>query len=160
MLGEKVKKFLDDNKVRYTTMQHSVAYTAQEIAALAHIPGKELAKTVIVRVDGELAMAVVPASLQVDVERLKEAFAAKDVRLAEESDFSANFPDCERGAMPPFGNLYGMPVYVAEALAEDEEIAFNAGTHRDLIRMRYADFERLVQPKKAKFGARAGAGAR
>jgi Ala-tRNA(Pro) deacylase len=108
----KIKEFLDSNHVRYSTLSHSVAYTAQEIASLAHIPGKELAKTVMVKLDGKLAMAVLPASNQVDLEALKNAAGAKEVRLSTESEFKYQFPDCEPGAMPPFGNLYDMPVFV------------------------------------------------
>jgi Ala-tRNA(Pro) deacylase len=149
----KIKEFLDNNHVRYSTLSHSVAYTAQEIASLAHIPGKELAKTVMVKLDGKLAMAVLPASNQVDLEALKKAAGAKEVRLSTETEFKYQFPDCEPGAMPPFGNLYDMPVFVDEALTRDKEIAFNAGTHRELIRLTFEDFNRLVQPKTARFAA-------
>ncbi len=143
---QKLKEFLDSNNVKYVTISHSTAYTAQEIAASAHIKGKELAKTVIVKLDGELAMAVLPASFQIDFDKLKAATGAAKVELAGEAEFKDRFPGCETGAMPPFGNLYGMKVYVAKRLAEDTEIAFNAGTHTELIRLPYADFERLVQP--------------
>lgn len=146
-----LKEFLDSSKVKYVTIQHSPAYTAQEIAASAHVPGKELAKTVMVKLDGRMAMAVLPASYKVDFSLLKSVSGAKKVALAEESEFQAMFPNCEVGAMPPFGNLYGFDVYVAESLAEDKEIAFNAGSHTELIRLDYADFERLVKPKVVKF---------
>jgi len=126
---QKLREFLDSNQVKYVTISHSVAYTAQEIAASAHIRGKELAKTVMVMVDGELAMAVLPASLQLDLDRLKEVAGVGSVRLATEAEFKDRFPGCETGAMPPFGNLYGMKVFADQALAEDQEIAFNAGTH-------------------------------
>jgi len=145
-----LKQFLDSKQIKYIVISHSVAYTAQGIAALAHIPGKELAKTVIVNVDGALAMAVVPASRHVDLAMLKSAAAATSVELATESDFKGRFPDCETGAMPPFGNLYQMPVIADESLARDKEIAFNAGTHRELVRLAWEDFERLVKPKVAK----------
>lgn len=151
MPAKKLKEFLDSNKVRYKTIGHSVAYTAQEIAAAAAVPGQELAKTIIVKIDGELAMAVLPASYRVDTKKLAKAAKAKKVEIAGEEEFAGLFPGCELGAMPPFGNLYGMKVYVAEKLAADREIAFNAGTHRELVRLGYADFERLVKPIAAAF---------
>ncbi len=146
----KLKEFLDREGVKYVVIQHSPAFTAQEIAASAHVPGGELAKTVMVKVDGKMAMAVLPASLKVSFDRLQEAAGAQDARLADEAEFQDMFPGCEVGAMPPFGNLYDMEVYVSERLAEDDEIAFNAGSHTELIRLAYADFNRLVQPKTAK----------
>lgn len=148
---EKLKKFLNENEIRFVCVSHSPAFTAQEIAASAHIPGKELAKTVIVELDGTLAMAVLPASYQVDLPALQDLAGAKKIALASEEQFGALFPGCEPGAMPPFGNLYDVPVYAAEALAEDEEIAFNAGSHTELVRLAYADFARLVKPKKGRF---------
>jgi Ala-tRNA(Pro) deacylase len=151
MPAKKLKEFLDRNKVKYVAVSHSAAFTAQEIAASAHVPGKELAKTVLVNVDGKMAMAVLPASYRIDVRLLREAAGVSAVELAMEREFKGLFPDCELGAMPPFGNLYGMDVYVAQSLAEDDNIAFNAGSHTELIRMKYADFERLVKPKVLKF---------
>jgi Ala-tRNA(Pro) deacylase len=147
----KLKQLLDDRRVKYVTVRHSPAYTAQEVAASAHITGYEIAKTVMVKVDGDMAMAVLPAPLQVDLRHLRELIEAERVELATESEFKALFPECEPGAMPPFGSLYGMETYVAGRLAEDEYIAFNAGTHTELIRMRYRDFERLVDPKVLEF---------
>jgi Ala-tRNA(Pro) deacylase len=147
MLLPKLKEFLDSQNVQYVVISHSVAYTAAEIAALTHIPGRELAKTVMVKVDGELAMAVVSAPQRVDLEVLKAATGAPSVTLAGESEFKKRFPDCEVGAMPPFGNLYGMTVYAEHDLSKDKEIAFNAGSHRELVRMAWADYERLVEPK-------------
>ncbi len=153
MPAKKLREFLDSHGVEYVTITHSPAYTAQMIAASAHVPGKELAKTVMVRVDGIMSMAVLPASFRVDFDLLREAAGATEVELAGEEDFRETFPDCELGAMPPFGNLYGMNVFVAERLAEDEEIAFNACSHTELIKMRYSDFERLVKPIVVKFSA-------
>jgi Ala-tRNA(Pro) deacylase len=147
----KLKQLLDDRRVKYVTVRHSPAYTAQEVAASAHISGYELAKTVMVRVDGRMAMAVLPAPLHVDLPHLKELTGATTVTLASEAEFKALFPECEPGAMPPFGALYGMETYVAERLTEDEFIAFNAGTHTELIRLRYRDFERLAEPKVLAF---------
>jgi Ala-tRNA(Pro) deacylase len=147
----KIKDFLDEHKIKYTIIKHSSAYTAQEIAASAHISGKELAKTVMIKFDGKMAMAVLPASYKISFDDLKEVLGVEKVRLAYEQEFMDNFPDCEVGAMPPFGNLYELEVYVAESLADDEEIAFNACSHTELIRMNYKDFEELVKPKRMKF---------
>jgi Ala-tRNA(Pro) deacylase len=150
----RLKKFLDDHNVKYVTVSHSPAITAQEIAASAHIPGKELAKTVMVKIDGRMAMAVLPASHQVDFELLKAAAGARQVELADEREFRDLFAECELGAMPPFGNLYGMEVIVSKSLAEDEQIAFNAGSHTELIRLAYADFVRLAGPKVARLSSK------
>jgi Ala-tRNA(Pro) deacylase len=149
----RLRQFLDDQKIKYVVISHSVAYTAGGIAALTHIPGRELAKTVIVKIDDELAMAVVSASQHVDLELLKAATNAKSVQLATEDDFKDRFPDCEVGAMPPFGNLYGMSVFTEESLARDKEIAFNAGSHRELVRLAWEDFERLVRPRRIQLAA-------
>lgn len=151
MAAQKLRDFLDHNNVKYMTFRHSPAYTAQEIAATAHVPGQELAKTVVVKMDNRMAMAVLPASFQVDFDMLRQASGASHVELATEQEFASMFPGCEVGAMPPFGNLYEMDVFVAEPLTEDEEIVFNAGSHAELIRMSYRDFERLVQPRIMKF---------
>ncbi|SPF43428.1 YbaK/prolyl-tRNA synthetase associated region [Candidatus Sulfotelmatobacter kueseliae] len=143
----KLREFLDSHNVKYLVVSHSVAYTAQGIAALVHLSGKKLAKTVMVRIDGKLAMAVVPASFHVDLDLLRTAAGAQTVEIATEKEFRNAFPDCETGAMPPFGNLYGMAVYADASLGENEEITFNAGTHRELVRMAWADVVRLVNPK-------------
>ncbi|HEX9692495.1 MAG TPA: YbaK/EbsC family protein [Gemmatimonadales bacterium] len=148
-----LKEFLDRHEVPYVSIRHAPAYTAQETAALAHIPGREIAKTVMVKVDGQLAMAVLPASEHVDMRKLRAAMGAEIVELATETEFLDRFPDCEPGAMPPFGNLYDLHVYAADDLAEEEEIAFNAGTHTELIRMPYRDFQRLVGPTVITFAA-------
>ena len=150
---KKLKQFLDQNRVKYVTIKHSEAYTAQEIAGSAHVSGKELAKTVIVNIDGTLAMAVLPATYRVDIDLLKQAAGASKVEIASEQQFKDAFPGCDVGAMPPFGNLYDMDVYVAKTLAADEEIAFNAGSHTELVKLAYRDFERLVNPKVVKFSA-------
>ncbi len=151
MPARKLMEFLDSNHVKYVTITHSTAYTAQEVAALAHIRGRDMAKTVIVNLDGKLAMAVLPASQHVDLSLLKAAASAKTVALATEAEFRGKFPECETGAMPPFGNLYGVPVFVEESLTKDKEISFNAGTHNELMRIAYADFDRLVQPTVTTF---------
>ena len=153
MPAKRLKEFLDSNNVKYVTISHSPAYTAQAIAASAHVSGKELAKTVMIKVGGKMAMAVLPASYQVDFDLMKEAVGSKEIELATEAEFKDLFPECEVGAMPPFGNLYDMPVYSAAKLAEDDEIAFNAGSHTELIKLGYKDFERLVNPTVVKFSA-------
>lgn len=147
MALERLMEFLDSNNIRYVVISHSPAYTAQGIAGLAHIPGRELAKTVMVKLNGRLVMAVLPANYHVDLALLKKSANAHAVALAAEEDFADTFPQCETGAMPPFGNLYDIPVFADESLEKDKEIAFNAGTHRELIRMAWEDFKRLVHPK-------------
>jgi Ala-tRNA(Pro) deacylase len=127
-------------------ISHSLAYTAQGIAALTHFSGKQLAKTVIVKIDGILTMTVIPAPAHVDLDQLRLLSGARMVELATEREFKDAFPDCETGAMPPFGNLYDMTVYVDAGLAEYEEITFSAGTHRELVRMNWVDMVRLVNP--------------
>lgn len=143
----RLKEFLDKNNIRYVTVTHSTAYTAAALAQMTHTPGKEIAKAVMAVVDGALAMIIVPGSKHVDLRSLKAALGAKEVALAHEHEFAHVFPDCEVGAMPPFGNLYNVPVYVDEALTRDAEISFNGGSHRELVRLAYADFERLVKPE-------------
>ncbi len=157
----KLQRFLDEHNILYTRISHSLAYTSQGVAELAHIPGRELAKTVVVKIDGKMAMAVLPASAHIDLIQMRAAVRANAVELATEAEFKDRFPDCETGAMPPFGNLYELPVFVDDSLTRDKEIVFNACSHRELIRMAYADFEKLVKPKvlsfvRAKAAASAG----
>lgn len=147
----KLKSFLDENNIHYITITHSRAFTAQEVAATAHISGNEMAKTVIVKIEGSMAMAVLPANYHVDFALLKDVTGHDKVILAVEEEFRAKFPDCELGAMPPFGNLYDMEVFVAQKLVENDQIAFNAGSHTELIKMSYADFVKLVKPIVVKF---------
>ena len=151
MPAKKLPEFLDSQGVAYTTISRAFAYTAKEIAALAHISNKELAKTVVIKIESKLAMAVLPASYEVDLSSLRAATGARSVSLAKESEFKDRFPECEIGVMPPFGNLCGMAVYVDENLTKDKDIAFNAGSHNELIQVSYADFERLVKPTVLKF---------
>lgn len=153
MPANKLRKFLDEHKVRYESIAHSPTYTSQKTAASAHVPGRELAKTVVIRVDGKLALAVLPAPRQIDFAQLKAGLGGATVELASEQDFRDRFPDCEVGAMPPFGNLYDLPVFADERLAADEQIAFNACTHTELIKLPYEDFRRLVQPQVFGFAA-------
>lgn len=144
--------YLDQHDKKYVVIKHSTAYTAQEVAASAHIPGKNMVKTVMVKADGDMKMVVLPSTYNVDLEAVKNTLKAEEVRLATEEEFEALFPDCELGAMPPFGMFYDMDTLVAEVLTEDEEIAFNAGTHRELVKMRYDDYEELVNPEIIKVG--------
>lgn len=146
MIAEELKNFLEKNHVKYVIITHSPAYTSQEIAASAHITGKKLAKTVILKVNGELAMAVIPAHEEVILEKLKHVTHTSKVELASQEEFQERFPHCEPGAMPPFGNLYGMKVFAATDFQKDEDIAFNAGNFRELAVVPYRDFERLVKP--------------
>ncbi|ASB49617.1 aminoacyl-tRNA deacylase [Alkalitalea saponilacus] len=141
-----LKNYLDKHGIRYLTISHSKAYTMQKIAALTHISGNEIAKTVMVKVDGKMVMAVLPASTRINFSAFKEYFDATEVRLALESEFKDVFPHCEVGAMPPFGNLWNIPVFVAEKLTRQKNISFNAGNHMELIQMSYKDYDQLVQP--------------
>ncbi len=147
MPAKKLKDYLETNHIKYTNVPHSPAYTAQEIAAAAHISGKQLAKIVIIKVGGKLAMMVLPAKDHVNFTALKKATGAANIDLANESDFKGKFPECEVGAMPPFGNLYDMPVYVSSHLSSNDQIIFNSGSHSELMQLAYRDFERLVKPK-------------
>lgn len=147
MPSKRLKSFLDEHDIKYLSIMHSMAFTATDIAHSAHIRSKHMAKTVIIKINDKLAMAVVPANYKVNLRLLAEALKDTKVELASEQEFTRYFPDCEVGAMPPFGNLYNMDVYVAEQLTENEQIIFNAGSHMELIQMDYKDFENLVTPK-------------
>jgi Ala-tRNA(Pro) deacylase len=151
MPATKLKEFLNARCVKYVSIQHSPAYTASEIAASAHVSGLDFAKTIIVKIDGAMAMVVLPANRKLMLSDLREMLETDHIKLASEEEFKDRFPDCELGAMPPFGNLYDMPVYVAASLAEEPEIAFNACTHTEVIKMAYEDFEQLVHPKEVAF---------
>ncbi len=151
---KKLKEFLDSHQIKYITIDHSPVYTAREVAASTLVPRREFAKTVMVKINNDIAMAVLPASRHVDVKKLAEAAGSGEVTLATEHEFESLFPDCEVGAMPPFGNLYGMDTYVDRMLREDDDITFNAGTHTQVVRLAYDDFERLVRPKIAAFSVK------
>jgi len=151
MPATKIKNLLDREHVKYVTIRHSPAFTAQEVAESAHIPGRIMAKTVMVEIDGELAMTVLPSNHRISMDDLCTLAGTEDVRLAREEEFEHIFPDCEPGAMPPFGNLYNLSVYVSPDLAEETEIAFNAGTHTEVIRMMFHDFDTLVKPRVVRF---------
>jgi Ala-tRNA(Pro) deacylase len=151
MPATKLKEYLDSHGIKYVSISHSPAYTTQEVAASAHISGAHTAKTVIVKLDGDLAMAVLSANQKIVLQDLRDVTGSDQVRFASELEFQKRFPDCEIGAMPPFGNLYGMEVYLADAFTRQDEIAFNAGTHTEVIKMAFRDFERLVQPRVLSF---------
>jgi Ala-tRNA(Pro) deacylase len=142
----RLRKFLDNNHVEYRVIEHPIGYTSQQIVEAAHESGKEFAKTVMLKVDGHMVMAVLPANHKINFDHFKQAMNAKSVRLATEAEFKNFFPDCEIGAMPPFGELYDVDVVIADSLAENDMISFNAGTHREMIKMSYKDFDRLVNP--------------
>jgi Ala-tRNA(Pro) deacylase len=146
---EKLEDHLREQAVPFEVHHHPPAYTAQRVAELEHVSGKMVVKVVMAFADGKMVMLAVPAPKHVSLTKAADATGAKDVRLAHEDEFAAAFPDCEVGAMPPFGNLYGLPVFADTELAQDEMIVFNAGTHQDTIHMKYADFERLVKPSLA-----------
>ena len=145
-IAKRVKDYLEQTHVPYSHCTHRLAYTAQEVAAVQHVPGKEMAKTIVLKADSEFVMVVLPAVMKINMKVLRDELPFTHVELATESEFAELFPDSELGAMAPFGNLYGLPVYVDRSLAEDAEIVFNAGTHVDTIRIKYADFSRLVKP--------------
>lgn len=141
-----LKSYLDNNHVSYKTVDHPVAYSARETSHVCNVSENALAKTVMVFVGNKLAMVVLPANENINFKSLREALHENDVSLATERDFSPTFKDCELGAMPPFGNLYDMEVYVAKDLANNKEIAFNAGTHTEIIKLAWRDYEKLVRP--------------
>jgi Ala-tRNA(Pro) deacylase len=154
MVAFTVQEFLRRGNVAYTVFQHQPAFTAQEEAAVTHVPGRNWAKSVVCFADGEPVQAVIPADREVDLDRLADLARAHDVRLADEAELRWLYPDCEVGAMPPFGPLYRQAVFVDETLAQDEEIVFNAGTHADAICMRYHDYAALARPTVGRFAER------
>ena len=143
-----LKSFLDQNHIHYHTINHSPAYTAAETAATAHVKGANFAKAVIVKLDGKMAMVIEPANSRLDLDALKKETGCKQAEIARENEFIASFPDCEAGAMPALGKLYGMDVFLVDHFNKDKEIAFNAGNHHELVQMSYSDFLRLVNPTK------------
>jgi Ala-tRNA(Pro) deacylase len=149
MPAKRLMEFLDSHHVEYSVINHPLAYTAQGVAAAAHIAGKDVAKAVMIKIDGRLAMAVLPAPRRLDLQELKRQVGTERVELASEQEFADTFPDCQPGAEPPFGNLYGVDTIVADRLQEDDQIAFNAGTHTEIVRLAYRDYEELVHPKVA-----------
>lgn len=152
----RLTEYLDEHDKQYVVVTHSKAYTAPEVAASAHIPGKNMAKAIITKIDDDIKMVVLPSTHDVDFDQIKNTLKADEVKLASEDEFEDLFPDCELGAMPPFGNLYDMDTLVEKSLSEDEEIAFNAGTHKEAVKMAYEDFEELVSPEVMSIGVRRG----
>lgn len=147
MLSQTIKRYLDENRIDYSLISHAPAYTASQTAQSAHVPGRRLVKVVMVKIDGKLAMVSIPSNTQLDLEELRECSHAKDVELAHEYEFADQFPDCDAGAMPPFGGLYAMDVYMAKSLQNRKWLAFNAGNHSELLKIDSADFLKLVHPK-------------
>lgn len=147
----RLEEYLAENNITYKTVSHPEAFTAQEIAAALHVHGKDLIKSVMLKADGRLVMAVLPASWRIDFNKVKELLNCREVRLAKEDEFRGNFPDCETGAEPPFGNLYNVETIVDKTLTADERIFFNAGNHYEAVEMDWSDFERLVRPRVADF---------
>jgi osmotically-inducible protein OsmY/prolyl-tRNA editing enzyme YbaK/EbsC (Cys-tRNA(Pro) deacylase) len=143
---DKLSAYLHDHQVPFVIQHHRTAYTAQDVAASEHLPGQIVAKVVMAVADGDMIMLVLPADHRADLARVRVAVGARELWLANEREFADRFPDCEVGAMPPFGNLYDLPVYVDRSLTFDQAIVFQAGTHSETMRMKYADFARLVKP--------------
>lgn len=151
MPATKLKQFLDERHVKYVSIQHSPAYTAPEVAQSAHIAGSDFAKTVIVKIEGEMSMVVLPSHRKIVLSELRDLLLSEKVELATEDEFISRFPDCELGAMPPFGKLYGMGLYVENSLTNHVEIAFNAGSHREVIKMATRDYLRYADPVVMEF---------
>jgi Ala-tRNA(Pro) deacylase len=146
---KKLKGVLDEAKIPYEVYNHALAYTAQEIAAKQHISGNQMAKVVMLDVDGELIMAVLRGNDKINLTTVMRSLAATHVRMATENEFVSRFPDCEIGAEPPFGNLFGVKVVMDAALEQDEYIYFNAGNHVQTVCLKYRDFKKLVNPRVA-----------
>ena len=148
---QRLEQYLRENNVPFEVMAHRQAYTMPEVAAALHVPGKQVAKVVVVKVDGEIVLLVMPSPRRLSLAKVRASLGAKKASLAREEDFAHLFPDCATGAMPPFGNLYDVPVYLDRTLAEEANIVFRVGTHRHTMRVAYADFARLVQPTVGDF---------
>jgi len=151
-ISSKLKKYLDLNKVKYKTLKHKLAYTAQEIAAAQDVPGKQVIKSVLVKADDKYILAILPAIHLIDTKKLSKILKCKKLKIATEKEIEKIIPDYKPGAMPPFGSLFGLETCVDKILKEDVEIVFNGGTHTDTVKMKYADFEKLAKPKVADFG--------
>jgi Ala-tRNA(Pro) deacylase len=150
-IPQRIRDYLDSQVVSYEQLQHPQAFTAQEVAHSLHLSGKRLAKALVLDADGKPVMAVIPASHRLNLPEFRAALEANRLAMVPESELTKTFPDCELGAIPPFGNLYGMDVWVDRALSDSEEIVFCAGTHQDCVNMRYADFAKLVKPRLGRF---------
>jgi Ala-tRNA(Pro) deacylase len=148
---ERLEQYLRENSAGFEVMTHSQVFTMQEVAAALHVPGSQVAKVVIVKAEGEMAMLVLPAPYRMNFDQVRALLGTEKARLANEEEFAALFPDCDTGAMPPFGNLYDVPVYVDRALAEETNIVFRIGTHHETMKLAYIDFARLAQPTVGEF---------
>ena len=151
---ERLQEHLVANGVRFELEQHKVAYTAQDLAAVEHVSGRRVAKVVVLMTGGGANLLLMPASSQVDLEKVTAELGIADVRLAHEDEFAGMFEDCDVGAMPPFGSLYGLPVYVDVSLTKAPEITFPAGSHRESMRIRFSDFDRLENPRVVNVASR------
>lgn len=151
-----LQSYLDQMGVHYRVSRHDTAYTAQDLAASEHVPGKQVIKPVVIRADGQFVMCALPASYRVDIDELRDQLQARDVDIAEEQSLENLFPDCELGAEPPIGRMYGMPTLMDESLIADDHVTFQAGTHEDSVTMTLADYRRIAQPEVAHFGRRVG----
>jgi Ala-tRNA(Pro) deacylase len=148
---ERLEQYLHENGVGFEVMTHRQVFTMQEVAAELHVPGQQVAKVVLAKADGRMVMLVLPAPYRVNTDQVRDLVGAKKARRAEEEEFAGLFPDCDTGAMPPFGNLYDLPVYVDRSLAEERDIVFRIGSHRETMKLAYADFARLVKPTVGEF---------
>lgn len=147
MISQQIRKFLENHHVKYSVINHPTAYTASQIAQSAHIPGRQLAKVVVVKIDDKLAIVTLPAHTHLDIDNIKKISCGKKVKLAREHEFNTEFPGCEVGAMPPFGELYDMDVYFADSLTQQDWLAFNGGTHSDLLKIDCKELLKLIHPK-------------
>jgi Ala-tRNA(Pro) deacylase len=152
-VAKKLEEILKANKAKYEKIVHAETFTSQHTAQAEHAPGKTVAKVVMVKADGKDAMLVVPSTHKLDLGKVKKYLGAKDARLASEEEFARLFPDCEKGAMPPFGELYSVPLFVDESMTHNDAIVFNAGTHRESLKMPYREYDRVAKPKIGEFKA-------
>jgi Ala-tRNA(Pro) deacylase len=146
-IPQRVREYLDSKHVPHEWLHHAQAFAAQQVAHSMHVSGKHLAKTVVFSADGRLVMGVIPASRRLNLQELRALLEVKHLEMLSEDDLAKAFPDCELGAIPPLGNLYGMEVWVDRTLRESEDIVFCTGTHADCVRMKYSDFAGLVTPR-------------
>jgi Ala-tRNA(Pro) deacylase len=147
-----LQSYLDEMGVHYRASKHEDAFTAQDLAAAEHIPGRKVIKPVVVRADGEFVMCALPASYKIDLGELRQQLQCEEVQLADENALQEIFGDCELGAAPPIGRLYGLPTLMDESLFADDRVTFQAGTHCDAVTMTLADYRRVAQPEVAYFG--------
>jgi Ala-tRNA(Pro) deacylase len=151
-LNDRLKRFLDEQRVEYEILPHQEAFTAREVAAASHVPGQQLAKVLVVREEGgSYLMVVLPAPCRVDLTALKDVTGTRKLSLAAESELARLFPDCQTGAMPPFGNLYDLPVYIDACFPRAQDFFFQAGNHREVVRIGYREYEQVVRPGAGEF---------